>query len=48
MRKRPAGRFVLPEKCAIHAYLQANLLGNVKKAAAVGDNRSRLTKVMPL
>ena len=22
--------------------------GNVKKAAAVGDNRSRLTKVMPL
>ncbi|AWF50147.1 hypothetical protein CSC12_5036 [Klebsiella michiganensis] len=30
-----------------HIYRQI-CSGNVKKAAAVGDNRSRLTKVMPL
>jgi hypothetical protein len=33
--------------CAARFYRQI-CSGNVKNAAAVGDNRSRLTKVMPL
>jgi hypothetical protein len=47
LAKRPAGRFVLLKMCN-SALFKANLPGNVKNAAAVGDNRSRLTKVMPL
>jgi len=47
-KKRPAGRFVLPEKCAKRRISGVTPPGIVKKATESCGCFSRLTIVMPL